>query len=82
VLWIVVALGAVAVVSLAIGAVREYLEKRRPLPPPVIEPFDAFAGGYPVPPSEGEVLPELAGVVKSETASADASPAMSGGTPA
>ena len=28
------------------------------------EPFDAFAGGYPVPPRPGQVLPELAGVVK------------------
>ena len=27
------------------------------------EPFDAFAGGYPVPPRPGQVLPELAGVV-------------------
>ncbi len=28
-------------------------------------PFDAFAGGYPVPPRPGQVLPELAGVVRS-----------------
>lgn len=27
------------------------------------EPFDAFAGGYPVPPRPGQVLPELAAVV-------------------
>ena len=27
------------------------------------EPFDAFAGGYPVPPRPGQQLPELAGVV-------------------
>ena len=31
------------------------------------EPFDAFAGGYPVPPMPGQVLPELAGVVSSVT---------------
>ena len=31
----------------------------------VDEPFDAFAGGYPVPPRPGQVLPELAGVVRS-----------------
>lgn len=30
------------------------------------EPFDAFAGGYPVPPRPGQVLPELAGVIRSE----------------
>lgn len=29
------------------------------------EPFDAFAGGYPVPPRPGQVLPELAAVVRS-----------------
>ncbi|MGA4508810.1 NADH-quinone oxidoreductase subunit NuoH [Propionibacteriaceae bacterium G1746] len=29
-----------------------------------IEPFDAFAGGYPVPPMPGQTLPELAGVLK------------------
>lgn len=29
------------------------------------EPFDAFAGGYPVPPRPGQVLPELASVVRS-----------------
>jgi NADH-quinone oxidoreductase subunit H len=30
---------------------------------PVVKPFDAFAGGYPVPPQPGEQLPELAGLV-------------------
>ncbi|MEO7588951.1 MAG: NADH-quinone oxidoreductase subunit NuoH [Arachnia sp.] len=28
------------------------------------EPFDAFAGGYPVPPRPGQMLPEMAGVVR------------------
>ncbi|WP_152362139.1 NADH-quinone oxidoreductase subunit NuoH [Microlunatus speluncae] len=28
-----------------------------------VEPFDAFAGGYPVPPMGGQQLPELSGVV-------------------
>lgn len=36
-------------------------------------PFDAFAGGYPVPPMPGQSLPELAGVVKS---SAEPAPAF------
>lgn len=31
--------------------------------PDKLEPFDPFAGGYPVPPMRGQVLPELAGVV-------------------
>lgn len=29
------------------------------------EPFDPFAGGYPVPPRPGQVLPEFAGIVSS-----------------
>lgn len=31
-------------------------------------PFDAFAGGYPVPPMPGQQLPELAGVLKGSSA--------------
>ena len=38
-------------------------EKPPPEPEPADAPFDAFAGGYPVPPPPGTVLPELAGVV-------------------
>ncbi len=30
------------------------------------QPFDAFAGGYPVPPREGQELPELAGVLHAQ----------------
>lgn len=37
------------------------------------EPFDAFAGGYPVPPMPGQTLPELADVVPSSTVPADVS---------
>ncbi len=40
-------------------------EVRTPTSPDVAVPFDAFAGGYPVPPMPGQVLPELAGVVRS-----------------
>ena len=29
--------------------------------------FDAFAGGFPVPPRRGQVLPELANVVSAES---------------
>jgi len=38
-------------------------DRQPPEPEPTDEPFDAFAGGYPVPPPPGTVLPELAGVV-------------------
>ena len=46
----------------ALGA----LPKDGPVPRThVFGPFDAFAGGYPVPPMPGQVLPELTGVVPS-----------------
>ena len=49
-----------------------FIGDKEPEPEPVAdEPFDAFAGGYPVPPMPGQVLPELAGVV-SATAEATA----------
>jgi NADH-quinone oxidoreductase subunit H len=43
--------------------------------------FDAFAGGYPVPPMPGQQLPELAGVVSAtaEEAAADPTPTKSEG---
>jgi NADH-quinone oxidoreductase subunit H len=34
--------------------------------PDTREPFDAFAGGYPVPPQGDQQLPELAGVLVGE----------------
>lgn len=37
------------------------------------EPFDPFAGGYPVPPRPGQRLPELAGVVSSTSAATEES---------
>ena len=33
--------------------------------------FDAFAGGYPVPPGPGQVLPEFAGVLRTEDESTE-----------
>jgi len=57
--WVVSAiiLGALVVLSF-FGP-----EEKKPVPEPE-EEFDAFAGGYPVPPSKGQVLPELAGVLR------------------
>ena len=52
----VVACGLIAVVFL--GG-----ERPEPVPPKPEGPFDAFAGGYPVPPMPGQTLPEFAGVV-------------------
>ena len=55
--------GLVVVILLAVLFLGERPE---PEPEPVPdEPFDAFAGGYPVPPMPGQGLPELADVVAS-----------------
>lgn len=56
-------LGALILALLAfifLGGRPEY-----PEPEPDEVPFDAFAGGYPVPPMPGQTLPELAGVLSS-----------------
>ncbi|MCC6498249.1 MAG: NADH-quinone oxidoreductase subunit NuoH [Propionibacteriaceae bacterium] len=62
-------LGAIVLAAIvAIGFIGD-----KPEAEPEAEPegeFDAFAGGYPVPPMPGQVLPELTGVVAS-TAEAD-----------
>jgi NADH-quinone oxidoreductase subunit H len=41
-------------------------------------PFDAFAGGFPVPPKPGQVLPELAEVVATQSADETATSATAG----
>ena len=42
------------------------------------EPFDAFAGGYPVPPMPGQVIPELDGVVPAVAEVVPVKPAEAG----
>jgi len=54
------AIGVVVIAVLAIAFVGEKPETPPPAPP---EAFDAFAGGYPVPPMPGQVLPEFSNVV-------------------
>jgi NADH-quinone oxidoreductase subunit H len=68
----VVRIGAVVIV-IALIAFAFFGGREEPKPEPVSEPeeFDAFAGGYPVPPTGDQVLPELAGVV---SATADEAP--------
>jgi NADH-quinone oxidoreductase subunit H len=57
----------IAVVIFAVLLGLSFFGGREPEPAeeaePVPEAFDAFAGGYPVPPMPGQVLPELAGVL-------------------
>lgn len=64
-----------AVVLLLVMVVLLFVGDKQPEQPAVDadEPFDAFAGGYPVPPMPGQVLPELAGVVSSTTQADDES---------
>mgnify|MGYP000936438366 FL=1 len=66
--------GAIVVILLAILAILFIGEKPQPEAEPEPTAFDAFAGGYPVPPMPGQVLPELQGVVTStaEAPQADA----------
>lgn len=62
-MWMYLVVGAVAVAVFAVIMIGD-----RPEPEVEgleVEPFDAFAGGFPVPPMPGQVLPELSGVVAS-----------------
>ena len=72
-----VKIGAVVIV-IALIAFAFFGGKGEPEPEPEIHDseFDAFAGGYPVPPQGDQVLPELAGVL---SASADENPATTPG---
>jgi len=68
-------LGIFAVLVLAIVAWTFLGGKPEPEPEAIdtSQPFDAFAGGYPVPPMPGQRLPELADVVTSSSEPATAS---------
>jgi len=63
-----VALAIVLVAILIVFASRRKQQQERVPPVDPDEVFDAFAGGYPVPPRPGQVLPELARVIRSEPA--------------
>jgi NADH-quinone oxidoreductase subunit H len=57
---------AIGVVALVVFGAIILFDRPEPEPPGVpTGPFDAFAGGYPVPPMPGQVLPELSTVVPS-----------------
>jgi NADH-quinone oxidoreductase subunit H len=60
-------MGGTVVVILALFAIWWLLDREPEPPEPEAETtFDAFAGGYPVPPMPGQKLPELADVVPSK----------------
>lgn len=61
--WIYLLVGAVAVAVFAVILIVDRPAAEVEIP--VEGPFDAFAGGFPVPPLPGQVLPELSGVVAS-----------------
>ena len=62
-------LGLMAALVFGLLAISFLTGKEARVPDEPEDVFDAFAGGYPVPPMPGQVLPELSGVVRS-TASA------------
>lgn len=57
---------SVALIAILIAFAPRKREPERVAPVDPAVPFDPFAGGYPVPPRPGQVLPEFAGVVKGE----------------
>jgi NADH-quinone oxidoreductase subunit H len=65
VFWIIVAAFFVALVLVLLFGGREPAEETA-AEDTSGRTFDAFAGGYPVPPKRGQVLPELAGVVSGQ----------------
>jgi NADH-quinone oxidoreductase subunit H len=62
---------AVVVVVVLVGLTFLGGKEEPEAPAPPAEEFDAFAGGFPVPPQGDQVLPELAGVVRTDDLDAD-----------
>jgi NADH-quinone oxidoreductase subunit H len=63
---------AIGVLALLVFGIVMIGDKPEPEPPEVpTGVYDAFAGGYPVPPLPGQVLPELSGVVVSTVETVD-----------
>ncbi len=68
--WILFGAAVAVLIALVL-----YGFKEPPKAEPVVDPsrpFDAFAGGFPVPPMPGQELPELAGVLKARAAEPEA----------
>ncbi|MCW2802146.1 MAG: nuoH [Propionibacteriaceae bacterium] len=71
--WVVAGIVLVALLAASFFGGKEVEEERAE---PVAE-FDAFAGGYPVPPMGGQQLPELAGVLSGDEAETEPTPRRS-----
>jgi NADH-quinone oxidoreductase subunit H len=71
--WVVAGIVLVALLAASFLGGKEVEEERAE---PVAE-FDAFAGGYPVPPMGGQQLPELAGVLSGDEAETEPTPRRS-----
>ncbi|MDX6321292.1 MAG: NADH-quinone oxidoreductase subunit [Propionibacteriaceae bacterium] len=71
--WVVAGIVLVALLAASFFGGKEVEEERAE---PVAE-FDAFAGGYPVPPTGGQQLPELAGVLSGDEAETEPTPRRS-----
>lgn len=69
--WFFAVGGAVVLVLLLFALFGGSDDEEKLLSPPTDEPFDAFAGGYPVPPMPGQRLPEFAGVVPASATETD-----------
>ncbi|HJE51359.1 MAG TPA: NADH-quinone oxidoreductase subunit NuoH [Tessaracoccus flavescens] len=65
------AVALVAVLYFIFGEKSKVIDKPELSEGKMETPFDPFAGGYPVPPLPGQVLPEFAGVVAGKGESAD-----------
>lgn len=62
----------IGVLALAVFIIVMIGDRPEPEPPEIpIGEFDAFAGGYPVPPMPGQVLPELSDVISATADDAD-----------
>ncbi|XSS53865.1 NADH-quinone oxidoreductase subunit NuoH [Propionibacteriaceae bacterium Y1923] len=70
VFFVIVGVIAVALLALILwgGGTQE---ETKPPQVDLSEPFDPFAGGYPVPPLPGQTLPEMAGVLSGSTVAED-----------
>jgi NADH-quinone oxidoreductase subunit H len=68
-------LGALGVVVVVLLAATFFSKGEQEDPPSGPEEFDAFAGGFPVPPQGDEVLPELASLVPADSGGPTQAPA-------